>query len=486
MLAALCLAIVFAIALSSYMTLCFTSLSMSTRDVVNAHCSELAEAGVEQALYSINNGVWTGWTVAVSGSQSTMTTAMTMTESSGLVPTANNPAPLNFGNGAIGTVNITVTENFGVMATIQSQGQMTLPNGSATNGTALTTITRTLTAGSAPGLLGNSTAPVFVNAVGATSKQVTFSAGGILDSYNSITSLGAPQAYSSLIAGASAVVLSQDLTSVGSTVSLNNAVINGYAVGYDHFSPSTSNWLSYGGSGMLVGPTTASGTYIDSSRILTTPVPYQPVSPENPPNWTQALPLAGAPSGNILTNSCSLGSTSAPFPVYNASGINLAGGVVVITGKAIIELTGGSITMSGNAEIRLTPGASLSIYADYGSVNINCTGTGGITNTSPIPLAKNFALLSTNNTNVANTVQITQATPFFGVVYFPYLRVTVGNTGVSAPITGSIVGESVTFSGSPILHYDVALRYPDSLPSDVAFTSVASPVLIDSMVASVP
>ncbi|HEY4990342.1 MAG TPA: hypothetical protein VII09_11070, partial [Opitutaceae bacterium] len=191
-------------------------------------------------------------------------------------------------------------------------------------------------------------------------------------------------------------------------------------------------------------------------------------------------------SGNILTNSCSLGSTSAPFPVYNASGINLAGGVVVITGKAIIELTGGSFTMSGNAEIRLTPGASLSIYADYGSVNINCTGTGGITNTSPIPLAKNFALLSTNNTNVANTVQITQATPFFGVVYFPYLRVTVGNTGVSAPITGSIVGESVTFSGSPILHYDVALRYPDSLPSDVAFTSVASPVLIDSMVASVP
>jgi hypothetical protein len=481
MLAALCLAIVFAIALSSYMTLCFTSLSMSTRNVVNAHCSELAEAGVEQALYSINNGVWSGWNVAVSGSQSTMTTAMTMTESSGLVPTASSPTPLNFGNGAIGTVNITVIENLGVMSTIQSQGQMTLPNAST-----LTTITRTLTASSAPYLLGNATAPVFVNAVGATTMQVIFNAGGTLDSYSSVTSLGAPQAYSSMIAGASAVVLSQDLNSVGSTVRLNNAVVNGYAVGYDQFSPSTSNWLSYGGSGMLVGPTTQTGVYIDSSRILTTPVPYQPLSPENPPNWTQSLPLAGAPSGNILTNSCTLGSTTAPYPVYNASGINLAGGVVVITGKAVIELTGGSISMSGNAEIRLTPGASLAIYADYGSVNISCTGTGGITNTSPIPLAKNFALLSTNNTNISNTVQITQATPFFGVVYFPYLRVSVGNTGVSAPVTGSLVGESVTFTGSPILHYDVALRHPDSLQADVAFTSVASPVLIDSMVASVP
>ena len=61
-LAALCLAMVFAISLSSYLALCYVSLNMSTRSVMSSHCIELAEAGIEQALYEQNNDSanWSG------------------------------------------------------------------------------------------------------------------------------------------------------------------------------------------------------------------------------------------------------------------------------------------------------------------------------------------------------------------------------------------------------------------------------------------
>ena len=42
MLAALCLAMVFAISLSSYIALCYVSLTMSTRNIMLTHCTELA------------------------------------------------------------------------------------------------------------------------------------------------------------------------------------------------------------------------------------------------------------------------------------------------------------------------------------------------------------------------------------------------------------------------------------------------------------
>ena len=84
MLAALCLAMVFAISLSSYIALCFTSLAMSTRNVVNDHCLELAESGVEQALYASNgnalgvSSAMTGWTSSPGSLVTTVTTTMTL------------------------------------------------------------------------------------------------------------------------------------------------------------------------------------------------------------------------------------------------------------------------------------------------------------------------------------------------------------------------------------------------------------------------
>src|SRR5271166_1291424 len=95
MLAALCLAMVFAVCLSSYIALCYTTLKMSTRNLMGTHCIELAETGLERALYSQNNWDWTGpWTV----------NAVNATAS------VNMPA-FSFENGATGQVSVFVAEN---------------------------------------------------------------------------------------------------------------------------------------------------------------------------------------------------------------------------------------------------------------------------------------------------------------------------------------------------------------------------------------
>ena len=146
LLAALCFAIVFAIAISSYLGLCFTSLAMSSRNIMGTHSLELAEAGVEQALYANNNGVSTGWTVVTVAPYTTMSTTMTMT-ASGLVASSLNPTPFEYGNGATGQVNITMTyatASPSSISSITSQGVVSLPVGSIISG-ATPTVSRTLT-----------------------------------------------------------------------------------------------------------------------------------------------------------------------------------------------------------------------------------------------------------------------------------------------------------------------------------------------------
>jgi hypothetical protein len=486
MLAALCLAMVFAISLSSYIALCYVSLATSTRNVANEHGLELAEAGIEQALYAANNSATTGWNVSTVGGITTVAAQMTMT-SSGLQPTSGSPTPLNFGNGAIGLVNITYTYQGQPTAiqSITSTAQMTLPTGTVTTGTG-PTISRTLTY-SAPGS-ATAAAPLFVNAVAATSGVLKFKTGGTLDSYNSGPSGGPYVNYNAGTAGYSAVVLSGDTTTGSATVRLMDADVHGYAVGYDYSSPSTSNWLSYGSTGKLVGPNTAPATSIDSSRILTSPVPYQPVYSEFLPNGIGNLPAANTTGGNILNKTSTIGNAGSTTPlVYYASGITVGNGVTVnVVGPVVLIVYGpgfgNAVDISGTGQIVLsTTNAALTIFGNGGNVII---GGNGITNTSANPLPKRVNVLSTTSSGYTVTISQSASVNFYGVVYFPSQAITVST---NVPIFGSVVGSAVSFTAAaPVVHYDNALRSPDSDPRDAAFEYITAPITVNSLVASAP
>jgi len=94
MLAALCLAMVFALCLTSFVALAYTSLTMSTRNVLSTHGVELAEAGLENALYSENFGDWTTASWTSTGGGSGKTTTLT---------------GFTFENGATGSVTLNVS-----------------------------------------------------------------------------------------------------------------------------------------------------------------------------------------------------------------------------------------------------------------------------------------------------------------------------------------------------------------------------------------
>lgn len=484
MLAALCLAMVFAISLSSYLALCYNSLNQSTRSIMLTHCNELAEAGIEQALFNINNnnGDWSAWTT----SGGVATAQMTMT-ASGLVLTSTNPTPLNYGNGMTGQVNITVNNYNTTAPSISAQASFTLPLNS---GGTQTTTSGTISYG-APAVPGTAAAPLFVNAVAATTGNVRFRVAGTVDSYNSNPTTGTYQNYSASVAGYSAVLASQNSSTFSASVRLGNAVVHGYATGYNSFFPTTTNWFSYSASGKLVGPNTPPATSIDSSRLLTDRVPYQPWYLESLPTNYTTLPQGGgtvSSDGATINQSGTLGSVGALAPVvYNvSSGISLTSGQVVTIQGPVVLICGSNVVISGTSQILLTtPQASLQIFLEYGSLNL---GGNGIQNTSAMPLPKKVAIMSTNNLWFSASMSQTQ--PFYGVVYFPNLPITCSMT---QPIYGSIVGYSVTFTGSPTIHYDLALRKPMPsytslipLQSGAAFDNLAAPEAFSNMVASVP
>jgi len=485
MLAALCLAMVFAICLSSYIALCYTSLMMSTRNVMNSLSSELAETGMAQALYAANNNDWSGWDI----SGGTATANMTMT-SSGLAFTANSPTPLNYGNGVTGQVTINVANyspSTGITS-ITSQGLASMPNGSLSAGSATTNISRTLTYTTT----SSPSAPFFVNAVAAVSPtlgNVLFKAGGTVDSFSSNPSTGVFQNYSNVAPGAnnmaSAIVLSQNTNSLSATVRLGNAVVNGYAVGYSSFYPGTTNWISYGGAAKVIGPSTPAGTSIDSSRLVTDALPYQPVFDEIRPSSNATIPAADcnpSPPGNaILSQSCSLGATSAPWSpvIYNVNGIRLNGTVITITGPVVLIVWNSTVLTNGGQFLLTTPQASLTIFQEYGGMSIDNTGSGITYSGVGWTPAKRVALLSTYNYSFA--VSLAQTTPFYGIIYFPYMPVTISNTG---PIYGSIVGSQVTFNSAVTIHYDEALRKPDTLNLDAAFRYLKAPIAVSALAES--
>jgi hypothetical protein len=494
MLAALCLAMVFAISLSSYIAVCYASLNMSTRSIAMAHSSELAEAGIEQALYSLNNSDWSMFTI----SGSTATANLTMT-STGFALTSGSPTPLNFGNGVNGTVKVSILNytnyqtNSAPGPSISAQAVMTLPSyaGSAAGPTVSTTTSYSASTGTM-----TSATPVFVNAVAATTGTVRFRTAGSVDSFDSVSAIGAYQTYATATAttrGYSAIILSQDDTTAAATVRLGSAVIYGYAVGYNYASPSSTNWLSYGAAGKIVGPNTLPATFIDTTRLVTNPAPYQPSVIENLP-IASALPLPAActTDSTTINKTATLGSPLATAPVvYDAgTGINLASQTLTIQGPVVI-ICYSDVTLSGTGNIVLTtPQASLQIFLEYGNLNL---GGNGITNTNAVPLPKKVCILSTTNqwgtatfTAAANSIP----SAFYGEIYLPYMTLSV----TSSPwIYGSIVAKSVSFTGSPTIHYDLELRKPTSsytqfipLQSGAAFDNLTAPPAFTGLVTSNP
>ncbi|MBI5770496.1 MAG: hypothetical protein HZA93_22150 [Verrucomicrobia bacterium] len=415
LLAALCFAAVLAIALGSYITLCHRSLEMSTRNMSSTHSVELAEVGMEEALWALNKNDWDPSRWTINGTTATRTL-------SGFA----------YDNGVTGSVVITVTNYDGSLPTdrtITVTGTTTTSDG--------TTSSRTLTSTSAK-------TPLFVNAVAATTGRVRFRVAGTVDSYDS--SRGD---YSSQTPTYSAVLSSGMTGASSATVVLTDTNVKGYTA-------SLFGIPGYGTGATLRGPNTPVSTKIDSARISTSV--YQPIFEENVPTGTMTL---------LPTGTATIGTPGATTPeLYYATTVSLSGTQILTVDGPVKLVISGDLLVTTNAKIHVTTNGSLEIHL-AGDMTLKGNG---IQNDTKLPRK---LIIQARADNVYDSLEMTNTTPFYGVIYTPYNALTVGS---SQTIYGSIVAKSVTFNASPTIHYDVDLR--DSVRG--VFDGIITPYAVSS------
>lgn len=413
LLAAMCFATVLAIALGSYITVCYRSLQMSTRNMSSTHSVELAEVGMEESLWALNKSDWSGW--SISGTTATKTIS-----------------GFSYDNGVTGSVTATITNYDGSLAgnrTVTVTGTTTLSDG--------TTSSRTLTSTSAR-------TPLFVNAIAATAARtattgsVSFTSGGMIDSFNS--TLGD---YSAQTPTYSAVLASAATAPTGATVALVNAQVKGYAAS------NYSGGPSYSTSATLKGPTTPVTTKIDTARISSSP--YQPIFSINTPTGAGTT-VSSPAAGTTLT----LGVAGETTPrLYYCSGIDMkaANAKIQVNGPAQLVITGSGSFYCGlnggdaTTQIQIAATGSLEVFTG-GDIAIY---KGGVDNLTKDP--KKFALYGTYT---GTPPDMNTTTAFYGVIYLPYADFKVISNNA---IYGAIVANKVVFSGTaPVVHYDLNLR----------------------------
>jgi hypothetical protein len=118
---------------------------------------------------------------------------------------------------------------------------------------------------------------------------------------------------------------------------------------------------------------------------------------------------------------------------------------MLVKGKARLYVQGSTTVSGANAHIIIAPDSSIEWYAG-GVVSM---GGGGCVNNSGLP--ENFSIFELSNAPVTYSGTV----PFIGTIYAPMASVTL--TGTSDAV-GSVVGNTVTVSGSMGLHFDENLE----------------------------
>lgn len=252
--------------------------------------------------------------------------------------------------------------------------------------------------------------------------------------------------------------------SISATVDLQNANIYGYvSVGSDSVSA-----IDLGPTGVIGDFSTPLGT-MDDTRIAT--------------NFTVDLPEVTVPDVDVTDlnttyeGSVIQGTVSLPLPgdikaddgkyYYVAAAIDQKGNssnMLSITkalapdgsevkADVVIILTAGSGTTAFNTGgsgggVTIASGASLAIYTEG---DISLSGS-GVANANGDP--STFAVYGTNTTPGAQTIDLVGNGDLRGVVYAPNADITIRGNGA---IYGSVVGNTATVVGNAAFHYDEAL-----------------------------
>lgn len=434
-LVALCLTTVLGIALGSYLALCLRSTQFSTRQLNLEKARELAQTGLEEALWALNQNTWnasgpdgaTAW--STSGANRTVTLAYTLD-----------------GQASTGSVMLTIANYASTgptWPTITAAATLTLSGGQ--------TFTKTLQATTGP-------LPVFAHAVASSEAYVAFTSRGTVDSWNSdpdnnpATAAVAYSFTSGAAGNYAAVVAGNDDGTYG--VVLTQAEVRGYVA-------TSGQPVSYSTSGSppgkILGPTTASGVNVDPARIgksafiAASPVVSVSTPATSGSNYGGLLGLLDLVDN--LTEAVGL-------DLFKTNDLTIDGLLdnlvvnrptkLIVNGDLKITSALGGLLGLTNGKIVITANGSLQLFV---SGNITIEGH-GFDNQTKDP--RKLAIYSTS-TSITNAITLNTDKDFYGVIYSENKPIVVAQ---NLAIYGALLSRNyIRFTASaPVIHYDTALR----------------------------
>lgn len=419
---------VIGISLASYIRLGVQSQKVSNRALYNNAAINLAENGLEEAMYAINKLVadetyaWPGWT-----------NDGTAADSDAWRRFPSSSGTYTYDQNTTGYVRVYVYNYKGVNSpVIVARSTVTLGGTTAAPIEKWIEVALRRTSKFANGLVAKDTILFQGNTASVNSWNS--------DPDNNDATAAIP--YSNSVKNDNGSVGSISVSS--DAVSVQNADIWGYA--------STGGSLPQVGPNGLVGsygpPATKAGV-MDMSRVSTDfSADFDPV----------AMPALTTSIGGISATT-SLG-TAGTATTVTCTAISLAGSDQLnIVGDVTLLITASAgfdaISIAGNAGINIAAGSSLVIYTE-GDIDIGGNGVanGGTTTTSANQ-PKNFQIWGTStSTSSDQNISIKGNGVLSGVVYAPNGSVSIVGNG---DVMGSVVAEDITVTGSAAFHYDESL-----------------------------
>lgn len=411
------------ISLVSYLNIGQTNLRISNRAFYANAAINLAETGLEQAMWSINKAVdgeasaWTGWTTDANNAW-------------------RNFSGFDFDANSTGNVRVYVRNHtLAIAPVIVARATITPFQGNPIEKWIRVSLTKR---------------SLFANGLVAK-ETLTFSGGNAsVDSYDS--RLGA---YNAALGGGTHNRYARGSAGSGSVAVNSFTLSNSDIWGYVSIGTSDYSGLDVGPNGTVGDFTTAAGT-VDLSRVTTdfTTNFEDAVAPAN------AGYAIGAINGaTALPRALDLPAADGKF-YYDVTSISLSGPAsrvlsIVANNDVVIRITGAGATgvsVTGNASIQVAPLATLALYA----ANNVSIGGNGIANSND-PAA--FQLWSTKTAGSAGSqsVSVSGNGQLSAVVYAPNADVSMNGGGAAGSVYGAVVADTITITGGSEFHYDEAL-----------------------------
>lgn len=423
---AMLLCAVIGISLASYLKLARTSALISNRALYNNGAMNLAETGLEESMYAINQMVannayaWPGWTNDGTASNSSAWRKWT---------------GYTFDQNTTGTVRVYVYNYTGIAAPkIIARSTITLGGAGGAPIEKWIEVDLNKTSKFANGLVAKQT--ITFNGNNAT-----------VDSWNSD-----PDSNPATAAVKYSATTMRDNGSVGSisvavgAVGVNNADIFGYA--------------ATGGSAVSVGSQGKVGPFGTANGVI--------APGHTSTNFSASFDPVSAPTASYIAISSITSTTTLPrgsdspaadgIYYYSAGQVNFNNAALNITAgqKVVLQLTNSSTGISiggGSGAINIGTGGQLQVYT-AGDIAIagNGVANGGTTDAAanqPI----NFQIWGTKTSGTQN-IQIAGNGVLSGIIYAPQGSVKINGNG---SVAGSVVANDITVVGNALFHYDESL-----------------------------